>query len=93
MPKSVFTREHKAFVRRMVDERKKAELTQVELARAIGRSQSLVSKYETGERRLDQVETVAILLALGSDPADVIESVAQAFRGRGPNQRGKSARE
>jgi transcriptional regulator with XRE-family HTH domain len=42
-----------------------AGLTQVELSQAIGRPQSYVSKYETGERKLDYVEITEICEALG----------------------------
>ncbi|MFA5891030.1 MAG: helix-turn-helix transcriptional regulator [Actinomycetota bacterium] len=40
-------------------------LTQPELARRIGRPQSFVSKYESGERRLDILELRQICQALG----------------------------
>lgn len=36
--------------------RKDAGLTQVELSDALGKPQSYVSKYETGERNLDYIE-------------------------------------
>ena len=42
-----------------------AGITQVELSRILGRPQSYVSKYETGERRLDYVEINDICKALG----------------------------
>jgi hypothetical protein len=41
------------------------------LARALGREQSFVSKYERGERRLDFVEVVEISDALGADAGDL----------------------
>jgi transcriptional regulator with XRE-family HTH domain len=40
-------------------------LTQADLANRLGLPQSFVSKYETGERRLDFVETAAVCVALG----------------------------
>lgn len=43
----------------------KAGLTQEEVARRLGRPQSFVSKYETGERRLDILELRQVLAALG----------------------------
>lgn len=43
----------------------KAGLTQVKLSKALGKPQSYVSKYETGERNLDYVEISDICKALG----------------------------
>jgi DNA-binding XRE family transcriptional regulator len=40
-------------------------LTQAELAARLGRPQSFVSKYESGERRLDLIELSEVCLALG----------------------------
>lgn len=40
-------------------------LTQAELARRLGVPQSYVSKYETGERRLDVPETAVVCDAIG----------------------------
>jgi len=42
-----------------------AGLTQVDLARRLGQPQSFVSKYESGERRLDLVEVRQICQAVG----------------------------
>jgi len=42
-----------------------AGLTQEEVAKRLGRPQSFVSKYETGERRLDILELRGVLAALG----------------------------
>jgi transcriptional regulator with XRE-family HTH domain len=47
--------------------RREAGLRQVELAERLGRSQSYVTKYETGERRLDLVELEQVCRALGAD--------------------------
>ena len=44
------------FLRRLRRARLDDGLTQVEVARRLGRSQSFVTKVETGERRLDVVE-------------------------------------
>ena len=42
-----------------------ADLKQVEVARRLGESQSFVSKYEMGERRLDFLELSQICRAVG----------------------------
>jgi ribosome-binding protein aMBF1 (putative translation factor) len=48
------------------DIRERAGLRQVDLAEAIGRSQSFVSEYEAGQRRLDLVELRAVSVACGT---------------------------
>ncbi|MBM5817668.1 MAG: helix-turn-helix transcriptional regulator [Cyanobacteria bacterium K_Offshore_surface_m2_239] len=52
----------------LVDARLIAGLTQAELAISLSVPQSFVSKYETGERRIDVVEFLFICRALGADP-------------------------
>lgn len=47
------------------DLRNQRNLTQVQLAKAIGVKQAFISKYETGERRLDFLDLVGICDALG----------------------------
>jgi len=50
---------HKAYKRfraRLVQARQEAELTQVEVAKRLGRPNSFISKCELGERRVDVVE-------------------------------------
>lgn len=57
-----------------------APLTQEELAAKLGRPQSYVAKYETGDRRLDVVEFLEVCASIGIDPASVIDAVHEAFR-------------
>lgn len=45
--------------------RYKAGITQVELAATLGKRQQFVSKYESGERRLDIIEFLDAASALG----------------------------
>ena len=47
-------------------------MSQAELAEELDVPQSYISKYETGERRLDFVETMEVLDALGKDAATFI---------------------
>lgn len=54
--------EHLALLLRNM--RTRAGLTQTEVAAALGKPQSYVSKYETGERRLDLVELSELCHAL-----------------------------
>ncbi|MBQ2760644.1 MAG: helix-turn-helix transcriptional regulator [Mailhella sp.] len=39
--------------------------------------QSYVSKYESGERRLDVVEFIAVATALGEDPLELLRQVIE----------------
>ncbi|WP_300162387.1 helix-turn-helix transcriptional regulator [Solidesulfovibrio sp.] len=53
--------------------RKEAGLRQAELAARLGCPQSFVSKYESGQRRLDLIEVEAICEALGTTLAELVE--------------------
>ncbi len=50
-----------------------ANLTQLQLAEKIGQSQSYVSKYESGEQRLDLIELEAVCKAIGILLTDFVE--------------------
>jgi transcriptional regulator with XRE-family HTH domain len=46
--------------------------SQKELASKLGKPQSYVSKYETGERRLDFIETIRVARVLGLDLTQLV---------------------
>jgi len=56
MEKSAFTAEHRILVVMLREQREKASLTQTELATKLKVSQSFVSKWERGDRRIDLVQ-------------------------------------
>ncbi|TPL96417.1 helix-turn-helix transcriptional regulator [Mesorhizobium sp. B2-3-11] len=58
----------------LVEARKEAGITQVELGRRLGWRQTFVSKFELGERRLDVAEFVSVARAIGADPVAIIEA-------------------
>lgn len=72
MTESVYSEEYKRFTALLRSLRQEAGLTQTAVADSLGVPQSYVSKYETGERRLDVVETARVARALGH----TLESVA-----------------
>ena len=78
--KSLHDRTYEKLVACLKDARKRANITQVELAARIGSDQSYVSKYERCERRLDYVELRAVCLALGVDPVKFIKTFEDAVR-------------
>jgi transcriptional regulator with XRE-family HTH domain len=64
MDKSIHTDEYELLVDLLKEARASAGLTQVQLAKKLGQSQSFVSKMEIGERRLDAVQLRTVCLAL-----------------------------
>lgn len=75
--KSTFTKRYTWFCEILIDARKRNGLTQVEVAATLGTPQSYVSKYESGERRLDVVEFIAVATALGEDPLELLRQVIE----------------
>jgi transcriptional regulator with XRE-family HTH domain len=67
MGASLFTAAHRELVSVVVDLRKRAGLTQRQLAQAVGREQNFIARIETGQRRVDPVEFVIICRACGAD--------------------------
>jgi transcriptional regulator with XRE-family HTH domain len=61
----------------LVRARHERDLTQAQLATAMGRPQSFVSKYERGERRLDFVEVLEITRALDADGCELVREVSR----------------
>ena len=53
--------------------------TQVDVARRLGRAQSYVSKYESGELRVDLVALIEICAAVDVHVVAVVERVAAAL--------------
>ncbi len=75
MPKSVFTDAYGLLLELLVETRKDAGITQVELAKRLGRPQPFVSYFERGERRIDVVEFCVIASALESNPIDLFTTL------------------
>ncbi|MBL8863468.1 MAG: helix-turn-helix transcriptional regulator [Planctomycetes bacterium] len=53
---NVHTPRYQRFLQKLREARQQAGLTQVQVAKALGKPQTFVSKCELGERRLDLVE-------------------------------------
>jgi transcriptional regulator with XRE-family HTH domain len=56
MPRAIYVEEHKKIVERLKQARLDANLGQVEVAEKLGRTQSYVSKIESGQRRFDVLQ-------------------------------------
>jgi transcriptional regulator with XRE-family HTH domain len=59
--------------------RTEAGLTQTEIAQRMGQPQSFVSKYESGERRLDVLELREVCAVLGVSLADFVRRLEQTL--------------
>ena len=68
MQKSLKSPEYERLIALLVAVRKKADIRQQALAKKLGKPQSFVAKYEGGERRIDVVEFITIVRAVGGDP-------------------------
>ena len=60
--------------------RVEAGLNQTDLAARLERPQSFVSKYETGERRLDILELRAVCAAVGVGLDDFVKRLERSLR-------------
>jgi len=68
LTKSLYTAEWEAVLQILRDARGKRGWTQEQLAKKLGRPQSLVAKVEAGERKLDVVQFIDYMRVLESDP-------------------------
>lgn len=75
MSKTISSKSYEKFCQLLVEERKRAKLTQADVAKLLRKHQSYVSKYECGERRLDVLEFLDIAQAIGFEPAKLIKKL------------------
>ena len=74
-------REHKIVGACLADARRRANLTQQELAKRLGKPQSFVSDYERGQRRIDLMEFLVITGMLDADPQEIFRNIVEAASG------------
>jgi transcriptional regulator with XRE-family HTH domain len=66
--KTIYTRQSESLCQMLAAMRKKAGLTQRQLADKLDRERSFIARLELGERRLDMVEFFWICKACGVNP-------------------------
>ena len=66
---------YRALIQRLIVQRKALGISQVELATKLNRQQPFVSRFETGERRLDAAEFADVAIALDLSPSALIEEL------------------
>lgn len=85
VPRPLHDRDYGVLVQLLRDVRVERGLTQVELAERLGVDQSLVSKVERRERRLDVAELRRVCVALGVPLTDFVTRFERAL-GSEPQQ-------
>lgn len=80
MTKSIFTNNYQMLLKLLTAVRKKAGITQQELAKKLGKNQSYISKYENAERRLDMIEVIAIMKAMDSNPVELMNNILKEWK-------------
>ena len=79
MEKTIFSKDYEVLLRELRKIRKRSGLSQQQLAERLGITQSLVSKCERGERRIDVMELFQFCKALGVSPAEFLQSLQKAL--------------
>lgn len=72
MQKTLRSPDYARLLALLVAKRDAAGMSQQALAKKIGVPQSFVAKVETGQRRIDIIEFLAITRALGADPVKLL---------------------
>ena len=80
MEKSIHSARYVLFLKVLREARLRAGLTQVQLARKIGETQTFVSKCERGERRIDVIELRTFCRAFGMSLNQFVSALEKAIR-------------
>ena len=75
MKKNLYTQRQRILLDLLRKTREEAGLRQDDVAERLGRPQSFVSKYESGERRLDILELYDVCGALGVTLNDFVKKL------------------
>lgn len=75
MPKTLRSPRQMRLINLLVEQRKRAGLSQADLAERLGRYQSVVSSLESGGRRIDVIELLDIAEVIDLDVHAVIDDL------------------
>lgn len=75
MRRWVSSEAYRVVIAAVVEARKAKGLTQRELAARLRKPASFIAKIEVGERRMDALELIAIIRAIGDEPADIVAKI------------------
>jgi len=77
LAKGIQDERYRALITAMIDARNRMGLSQATFASRLRKRQQFISKYETGERRLDVVEFIDVAVALGLDPFETLRRLVK----------------
>ena len=80
MSKSIYRDDYALFLRHLRNAREKAGLTQEQVARKLGLTQTFISKCERGERRLDIIELRDFCTTLGLSLGEFVAEFETALK-------------
>lgn len=75
--KGIHEERYRRLIARLAEQRRMLGLSQEAVALKLGRIQQFVSKYESGERRLDVVEFVDVAHALELDAIELLKTITR----------------
>jgi transcriptional regulator with XRE-family HTH domain len=75
LAKTLRSKRYKALIDVLVARRKASGMTQSDLAARLGKSQSFVARFESGQRRITVVEFMTLAKILRLDPYKVISTL------------------
>ena len=79
LTKSLYTAEWEILLKTLKNVREKQGWTQQQLAKKLGRPQSLVAKIEAGERKLDVCQFIDYMRILEADPVAVMRRIMKSI--------------
>ncbi|MGB3638730.1 MAG: helix-turn-helix transcriptional regulator [Rivularia sp. (in: cyanobacteria)] len=79
MDKSIVSSEYQIFLKLLRNIRTERACTQESLAKAVGETQSFISKCERGERRIDVVELRHFCLGIGITLTEFVQKFEEAL--------------
>ena len=72
---TIYTEQHKLLIRILQAERKRAGMTQTQLAQRMNMTQGTISQIELGQRRVLVTEFLDLAVVLGFDPEAVMRQI------------------
>jgi transcriptional regulator with XRE-family HTH domain len=79
MEKSIHSARYRVFLKLLRESRRRAGLSQAQVAERIGETQTFVSKCERGERRIDVIELGTLCRAFGISLRQFVSTLERAM--------------